>query len=53
MALVDTLKQVFSADERIVYRCDACGGTFDVGADIDDPSCDACGSSEVRRINRV
>jgi rRNA maturation endonuclease Nob1 len=53
MSLVDTLKQAFSADERIVYRCDACGETFDVGVGVDDPSCDACGSTEVRQINRV
>jgi rRNA maturation endonuclease Nob1 len=53
MAIVDTLKRLFTADERVVYRCDACGGTFDVGTDIDDPSCSACGSAEVRQINRI
>ncbi|MEF8857244.1 MAG: hypothetical protein V5A16_07485 [Haloplanus sp.] len=53
MTLVDTLKQVFSADERIVYRCDACGETFDVDAGADDLSCAACESTAVRQINRV
>jgi|GEM_PF-3169719 len=53
MALVDTLKQVFSTDERIVYRCDACGETFDVGVSVEAPSCSACESTEVRQINRV
>ncbi|RMB13275.1 FmdB family zinc ribbon protein [Haloplanus aerogenes] len=53
MSLVDTLKSMFSADERIVYRCDACGETFDVGSSVDDPACTACESTEVRQINRV
>jgi len=53
MSLVDTLKSVFSADERIVYRCDACGETFDVGPSVDEPVCAACDSTEVRQINRV
>jgi predicted nucleic acid-binding Zn ribbon protein len=53
MTLVDTLKQVFTANERVVYRCDACGETFDVDTGVDDPSCTACESTEVRQINRV
>ncbi|WP_251342127.1 hypothetical protein [Haloplanus halophilus] len=53
MAIVETLKRMFTADERVVYRCDGCGETFDVGADVDDPSCSACGGTEVRQINRI
>jgi predicted nucleic acid-binding Zn ribbon protein len=53
MPIVQTLKQMFTADERIVYRCDDCGQTFDVGTNVDDPPCAACGSTEVRQINRV
>ncbi|MFB6101658.1 MAG: hypothetical protein ABEJ73_03760 [Haloplanus sp.] len=53
MTLVETLKQAFTSDERIVYQCDACGETFDVGASVDDPSCTACGAAEVRQINRI
>jgi len=53
MSIVDSLKRMFSAEERIVYRCDACGETFDVGSSVDTPSCTVCESTEVRRINRV
>ena len=53
MTIVDTLKQVFSVDERIVYRCDACGETFDVDSGVGDPSCAVCESTEVHRINRA
>ncbi|MFB6195977.1 MAG: zinc ribbon domain-containing protein [Haloplanus sp.] len=53
MALVDTLKQVFTAEERVVYRCEACGETFETTPDVEDPSCSACGATEVRQINRV
>ncbi|WP_187347748.1 zinc ribbon domain-containing protein [Haloplanus rubicundus] len=53
MSLVDSLKRVFTADERIVYRCDACGATFRTDPDIDEPTCSKCDSAEVRQINRV
>ncbi|GAB3320304.1 MULTISPECIES: hypothetical protein [Haloplanus] len=53
MSIVETLKRAFTADERVVYRCDACGETFDVGTSVDDPSCHACGSTDVELINRV
>jgi predicted nucleic acid-binding Zn ribbon protein len=53
MSLVSTLKQVFTAKERLVYRCDVCGETFDVEPSVDEPACAACESTEVRQINRV
>jgi len=30
------LERVFTANERVVYRCDACRGTFDVDAGVDE-----------------
>jgi DNA-directed RNA polymerase subunit RPC12/RpoP len=53
MSLVTRLKRAFSANERIVYRCDACGATFRTDPDIDEPMCSKCDSAEVRQINRV
>ncbi|WP_248895710.1 zinc ribbon domain-containing protein [Haloplanus halobius] len=53
MPLVKTLKQMFTAGERAVYRCDACGETFEAVVDAEDPSCTACGATEVRQINRL
>jgi rubrerythrin len=53
MPLVESLKQLFTATERIVYRCDACGATFRVDPDVESPACSKCDSPEVRQINRV
>jgi hypothetical protein len=53
MSIVTRLKRVFTADECIVYRCDACGATFRTDPDIDEPTCSKCDSAEVRGINRV
>ena len=53
MSLVETLKGMFTAEERIVYRCDECAATFRVDPAVDDPRCSRCDSVEVRQINRV
>jgi DNA-directed RNA polymerase subunit RPC12/RpoP len=53
MSLVETLKGTFTAEERIVYRCDECGATFRADPAVDDPRCSKCDSAKVRRINRV
>jgi len=53
MSIVDTLKQAFTATERVVYRCDVCGETFDVAADVEEPVCPACDSTVIRQINRA
>jgi rubrerythrin len=53
MSLVESLKQMFTAEERIVYRCDECGATFRVDLDAESPTCSKCDSPDVRQINRV
>ena len=52
-SLGDRLKRAFTADERIVCRCDACGATFRTDPDIDEPTWSKCDSAEAWQINRV
>jgi rubrerythrin len=52
MSIVRTLKDAFTSESKAVYRCDACGGTFDTDPDAD-ASCPECGSDEVRLVNRL
>jgi len=53
MTLVRALKRVFTDEKRILWLCDACGGTFVVAPGTDEPRCSVCGSAEVRWINHV